>query len=144
MANCVIDVWELELMEDTMKKTAWFVLVLVLLFALSAVSVALACDGGHSRETSWGNQDKVFASISACSCSPRANHLYASTRAQVEDQYGNTYWMNWVESYGDNVSYRSSTSNPANPIVGGIAHFRHSCTTGGSPYTYHQHYVTIV
>jgi hypothetical protein len=130
--------------EDIMNKKVSFLLLLALVLAASVFSIALACDGGHSRETSWGNQDKVFASISACSCSPRANHLYASTRAQVEDQYGYTYWMNWVESYGDNVSYKSSTSNPANPIIGGIAHFRHSCTTGGSPYTYHQHYVTIV
>jgi hypothetical protein len=130
--------------KDIMNKKVSFLLLLALVLAASVFSIALACDGGHSRETSWGNQDKVFASISACSCSPRANHLYASTRAQVEDQYGNTYWMNWVESYGDNVSYKSSTSNPANPIIGGIAHFRHSCTTGGSPYTYHQHYVTIV
>lgn len=41
-------------------------------------------------------------------------------------------------------SYKSSTSNPANPVCGGIAHFRHQCITGNSPYTYHEHYVTIV
>ena len=127
-----------------MKKKACFLLVLSLMLAASAFSFALACDGGHSRETSWGNVDKVFASISACSCSPRNNHLYASTRAQVEDQNGNTYWMTWVGSYGYNVSYKSSTSNPANPVCGGIAHFRHQCITGNSPYTFHEHYVTIV
>ena len=39
-------------------KDGVFVLFILL---VPAPSAAIARDGGHSRETSWGNQDKVFA-----------------------------------------------------------------------------------
>lgn len=118
------------------KSTRFFALMLVAVLLVSAMSVAYACTGYGSR-TYWANESKVYGRINACSCTPRNNHLYASTRAQFENAAGELEWTYWTESYGDNVAYRSSTTSPDGPVNRGTVHFRHQCVTGGSDYVYY-------
>lgn len=97
----------------------FFAIALSALLCVSAVSVALAC-----------------------SHTPRNNHLYASTRAQVEYSSGELEWTYWTESYGDDVAYKSSTTSPNGPVSKGTVHFHHECVTGGSDYVYYDLTVT--
>ena len=126
----------------SMKRSIRFcAIALIALLCISAVSVALACSG-YSNRTYWANESKVYGRIDACSCTPRNNHLYASTRAQFENSSGELEWTNWTESYGDNVAYKSSTTSPNGPVSKGTVHFRHECVTGGSDYVYYDLTVT--
>lgn len=111
--------------------------MLVALLCVSAVSVAFACNG-YSNRVYWANESKVYGRIDACSCTPRNNHLYVSTRAQYENSDGALVWTYWTESYGNNVAFKSSTTSPAGPVNQGTVHFRHQCVTGGSSYKYYE------
>lgn len=119
-----------------MKKTCVFALAMFAVICISITSVALACNGYSSR-TYWANESKVYGRINACSCTPRNNYLYASTRAQYENSSGNLQWTGWTESYGSNVAFRSSSTSPNGPVNRGTVHFRHMCVTGGSDYVYY-------
>lgn len=119
------------------KSTRFFAVMLVALLWVSAVSVAFACNG-YSNRVYWANESKVYGRIDACSCTPRNNHLYVSTRAQYENSDGALVWTYWTESYGNNVAFKSSTTSPAGPVNQGTVHFRHQCVTGGSSYKYYE------
>lgn len=119
------------------KSTRFFAVMLMALLCVSAVSVAFACSG-YSNRVCWANESKVYGRIDACSCTPRNNHLYVSTRAQYENSDGALVWTYWTESYGNNVAFKSSTTSPAGPVNQGTVHFRHQCVTGGSSYKYYE------
>ena len=113
------------------KSTRFFAVMLMALLCVSAVSVAFACSG-YSNRVCWANESKVYGRIDACSCTSRNNHLYVSTRAEYESSDGT------LESYGNNVAYKSSTTSPAGPVNQGIVHFRHQCVPGKSAYVYYE------
>ncbi len=119
------------------KGTCFFAAMLIVLLCVSAVSVAFACNG-YSNRVYWANESKVYGRIDACSCTPRDNYLYVSTRAQYENAAGDLVWTYWTESYGKNVSYKSSTTSPAGPVNQGTVHFRHYCVPGNSAYVYYE------
>lgn len=119
------------------KSTRFFAVMLMALLCVSAVSVAFACSG-YSNRVCWANESKVYGRIDACSCTSRNNHLYVSTRAEYESSDGTLVWTYWTESYGNNVTYKSSTTSPAGPVNQGIVHFRHQCVPGKSAYVYYE------
>lgn len=124
-----------------MKKFTLLFIVAMLIVTIigGTISTALACKGYDTR-TYYAKTYKVYAKLTRCDCTPVDNYLYTSTKAQYMS--GGTYvWSNWNENYGSNVASMSSTTWKSG-IVFGYCHFRHSCSTGGSAYTYYQFSVT--
>lgn len=118
------------------KRTGLLVFIIAILLSVSFLTVAFACSGYGSRNH-WANSGKVYCKITACSCTPRDNYLYASTRARYEGSDGNLYWTGWNWDHGYDVSSKSAQTVPPGDVTEGTVHYRHSCSTGGSAYDYY-------